>query len=294
MTAASMWWKTPVGIGTADPVDKQLEHMGCSIGKSGTHVPSHGVRGSRSHIAESVNDGPYSVGGGLRLEPRPDDLDDLLPWIMGATFSGSTITIGDTLTDRFVTVDKVAKVYTYAGCRVNTATFRSAAGQNLALELDVQGKTETEGNAGTFPAISASLSNLQPYIHHQGVLTLDSTAREFDNAVLTIDNALILDRFFNSQTRIELPSDDLTVSLEIDNPFTATDIALYNLAVAGIAGSLVYTNGARSVTFSFANLKAPAQIIAAAQRGETIHRIPFTGYRTSSTACLVITNDLTG
>lgn len=290
---ASMGWATALGIGTADPVTKQLEFLECGVGKQGAHVESVGVRGARSHIAESVNDGPYTVGGPIVLEPRPDDLDDLLPWIMGAAFAGDVITIGDTLTDRFVTVDKVAKVYTYAGCRINSAEFSASAGQNLRLALDVQGKTEAVGNAGTFPAISGTLSNLQPYILHQAVATLGGTVRAIDNPTIRIDNALVLDRFLNSQSRTELPSDDLMVSLSIDNPFTATDIDLYDLAVAGIAGSLVFTNGARSLTFAFANLKVPAQTIAAARRGEIMHRLPFAGYRTSATACLIITNDLT-
>jgi hypothetical protein len=290
---ASMGWATQLGIHTADPVTRQYEFLSAGIGKQGSHVQSVGARGSRSHISESVNDGPYAIGGPLIMEPRPDELTLLLPWIMGSTFSGTTIVIGDTLTDRYVTVDKIAKVYTYAGCRVNSARFRCSAGQNLRLELDVQGKTEATGNAGTFPAISASLSSLQPYIMHQAVITLNSSAREVDNLEIGIDNFLVLDRFLNSQSRTELPSEDLGISLTVDNPFTATDIALYDLAVAGITGSVAFTNGARSCTFTFANLKVPAQVIQAARQGEIIHRLPFTGYRTSSTACLTVVNDET-
>lgn len=290
---ASMGWASLLGIHTADPVTRQFEALSCGIGKQGALVESVGMRGSRSHIAESVNDGPYTVGGPIVIEPRPDDLTLLLPWIMGSTFSGTTIITGDTLTDRFVTVDKIVKVYTYAGCRVNTAKFSSSAGQNLRLELDVQGTTETEANAGTFPAISGTLSALQPYIHHQGVITLDSTVRPIDNLSLTINNNLILDRFLGSQTRTELPSGDLVVTLEMDNPFTADDLGLYDLAVAGITGSVVYTNGTVSCSFSFANLKAPAQVIAAARQGEIIHRIPFMCFRTAATALLTIVNDST-
>lgn len=289
--AASMGWATALGIHTADPVTKQFEFEECGIGKQGTHVESIGVRGYRSHIAETVNDGPYTVGGPIVMFPSPADLTLLLPWIMGNTFSGTTITVGDTLTDRYVCVDKVAKVYTYAGCRVNSARFSSSAGQNLRLDLDIQGKTETEGNAGTFPAISATLRAVQPYIHHQAVVTLNSSARAVDNIAITIDNALMLDRFLNSQTRTELPSEDLRVTFECDNPFTATDIALYNLAVAGITGSAVYTNGNMSLSFTFANLKAPAQVIRAMRQGELVHRIPFTAYMSGSTNILTIVCD---
>jgi hypothetical protein len=293
-----MPWATAVGIGTVNPVTKQLEFLECGISYEGSHVESVGVRGSRSHIAESVNDGPTRVGGPLVLEPRPDDLTSLLPWILGSTFSGDVIVLGDSLTDRFVAVDWGSNgVPVFSGCKINSAEFSASVGQNLRLALDVQGKSlvgGAVGAAGTFPAISGTLSNLQPYILHQATVTLNSVTREADNVSIRVDNNLDLGRYFNSRDRTELPSQDVMVTLALDVPFTSTDFALWNLAVAGIAGSVVFTNGGRSITFAFANLKAPAQPIAITSRGrELMHRLPFTAFRTSSTAILTVTNDTT-
>lgn len=292
---ANMGWARAVGIAASGAATKQFDFLNCGISKQGAHINEQGIRGSRSHVAEAVSDGPYIVGGPLSLIPRPDDLDDLLPWIMGSTFSTDTIIIGDTLTDRDIDIDwGDIGVPRAEGCRVNSASFSSSAGGNLRLDLDVQGKTWTPASAGTFPAISATLSNLQPYVHTQSVLTINSVARPINNVNLTINNNLILDRFQNSLTRTELPSADLNISLDLDMPFMDPHDDLWDMAVAGFAGSLVYTNGARSITFTFANLKAPAQAIEIARNSEMIHRLPLTAYRTSANPCLTVVNDQTG
>lgn len=296
--AAIMGWARAVGISGAagGAATKQLDFITCGISKEGVQINPQGIRGSRSHVAEAVSDGPYTVGGPLSLIPRPDDLDDLLPWIMGNTGDFSSATeVGDTLSDRDVDIDWGGiGVPRAVGCRINTASFSSQAGGNLQLDMDVQGKTWTMNAAASFPAISGTLSNLQPYVHHQGTFTLGGTAMPANSINITVNNNLILDRFNASQTRTELPSQDLTISVDVDLPFETDTDALYDLAVAGVTGSIVYTNGSRSLTLAFANLKAPAQAIQIARNSEMTTRIPFTAYRTSSTACLIITNDQTG
>ena len=208
---------------------------------------------------------------------------------------GRLFALAEALTDRYITIDKVAKVYTYDGCKANSATFESAAGGNLKLTLDVQGKTETAAAAGTFPAISATLSALQPYIHHQAVLTLDGGATKVNNVQVSISNELVLDRFNNTQTRSELPAGDRIVKLTCDNPFTADEVSLYDLAIAGITGTIQYTNGNRSLLFTFANLKVPSQSPEIAGRTTELPlRLEFTAYQSGATKELVVTNDSTG
>jgi hypothetical protein len=294
--AANLGWARQVGFATSGAATKQFDFLTCGIAKRGTHINPQGIRGSRSHISEVVSDGPYTVGGPWTMVPRPDDLDDLLPWIMGSTFTGDVITIGDTLTDRDIDIDwGNVGVPRAVDCRVNTANFQSSAGGNLTLDLAVEGLTwGSMGAVGSFPAISATLSNLQPYVHHQGTFTIGGTSRPCNSCGISIDNALILDRFNGSSSRTELPSSDLIVSLNVNLPFTSDDDDLWDLAVAGVSASIVYTNGARSITFAFANVKVPAQAIDIARNQEMSFDLPFTAYRTSATACLIVTNDLTG
>lgn len=280
------YWEQIVGIGTANPVTKQLQNVNCSIGRRGTHITKDGARGSREMRDTTAGDGPYTVGGGLSVQPADDEWDTLLPLINGGTRSGTgaggdpyLYPLADSLPEFYVTKELIAKVPTWAGCKVNRAVMRSSAGSPvLTCEMDVQGKTETLGAAASFPAISATLTTDQPFLHQQLVCTLNSVAVLVDDVVLTVDNMLNLDRFLNSQTRTNLPEQGRLITVEMSNPYNVTDVALYNIAVAGISGSLVYTNGSRVLTFSFTNLKAPPDIIESAVRGEAINRLRFVAY----------------
>ncbi len=297
MTAASMGHATRLGIHTADPVTQEFTFVSCGIGKTGTLAVSEGIRGSRSKIQETARKGTYTVGGPLVLEPAPDDLDLLLPWL-GMTENLDVFTLDEAITDRFVTVDKVAKVATYAECRVNRCVWRANAAGVLTMELDVQGTIETLGNAGTFPDIAATLSDLQPYMHHELVLTLGGTAYPcLPDHAITLDNHLLLDRHYNSQARQnDLPPSDRTVMLECTVPYTADETGLYDPSAA-IAASSVYTNGNYSVTFSFVQLEAAAEPIPITSKtGEVVLKLTYQALEDHSagTKELVITNDATG
>lgn len=280
------YWEQIVGIGTANPTTKQLQNVNCSIGRRGGHITKDGARGTREMRDTTAGDGPYIVGGELVCQAADDEWDTFLPFINGGTRSGTgaggdpyLYPLADSVPEFYVQKELIAKVPLWSGCKVNKAVIRSSAGSPvLTAVMDVQGKTETLGNAGTFPAISATLTTDQPFLHQQLVCTLNSVVVLVDDVVLTVDNMLALDRFLNSQTRTDLPEQGRLITLEMANPYNATDAALYNIAVAGISGSLVYTNGSRVLTFSFTNLKAPPDIIEAAGRGEAINRLRFVAY----------------
>jgi hypothetical protein len=295
-TAESMGWATQVGTGTANPVTQQFEFISCDVRNRTTLVESPGIRGTRSHRSDSVNEGTITNGGTLVLEPRPDELDWWLPRILGATESTDVFAVAEKLPDFYMTVDKVARVYTYDGCKVAVARFAaSGPGQNLRLSLEIEGKTETAAAAASFPSISETLSVLQPYIMHQGVLTLGGTARPFRNIEVSIDNGLTRDNFRNSQTRQQFNETDRIVRLVCDNPFTADEVDLAEMALAGMTGTLVFTNGARSITFSFANLKLPQEGVPIPGRTQPLPlRLNLQAFATASTKEIIVTNDSTG
>lgn len=296
MAHGPMYWSQIVGIGDAGgAATKQLQNVNCGIGKTGTIITKDGARGTRSRHAGNSTTGPYSVGGPLSVQPTPDELRKILPYILGTAETGSgtsgspwTYALAETIPDAKISQDlrlngtgSDAMVFHWDGCKINTARFASSAGsQVLTLDLDVQGKTETVNS--TWPSIGTTLTVDKPWIHAQLVLTLASVAYAIDNFSLSIDNALILDRFLNSLTRTEIPESDRNITLEIDNPFAIGNIALYEIAVAGITGSAVFTNGSSILTFTFANLKAPPQTIEKAQRGEAMNKLQFTAYETGT------------
>ena len=87
-----------------------------------------------------------------------------------------------------------------------------------------------------------------PYVFGQGVLTLDSTAVPFDSFALSIDNRISV-RMRNSLT----PTCFLPTGRRV--ALNSTHTIAYDAWDAGIAGSLVFTAGAYSLTATFPQLR---------------------------------------
>jgi hypothetical protein len=267
--------------GTDTPINYQLALETCDVSHRPQLVAPDEMRGQIAHAREPVTAGLIPCGGSFSLRPRPDDLVKLLPLIFGGTFAAGTLDPGALNYFPFG-FDRKVKVHTYTGCKVGVATFASSAGQTLALTCQIEGKTYSIGNAGTFPSLSLSL--LQPYMHHQAVLNLNSvTAIQVNNIQIQVNNGLIADRFMNSQTRVEVPQGDRIITFSCDNPFTTADYALFIAdGVAGITGSVVYTNATYSLTFSFPCLQYAPEAPAAPARGQEMPlRLQFTARQKS-------------
>ncbi len=284
--APSMGHQAVVGAGASNPVDEGYEFNTCTVGKSTTHVETEGLRGRREHISENVSEGLYDIGGEFSCHPNTAFLRKWLPRILGTAESGSgpyAYTLAETLPEFYFHVKKIGANYLYAGCKVNKATFRSSKGRPLNLSVELLGKTEA---SAAFPSLT--LSTGQPFMHHHGVFTIASAARPFDDVVLSIDNSLVADRYFNSQTRTDLPEQDCLITLACVVPFTSTEVsALYDKGVTALTGgTLVYTNGTEILTFTLGAVQLPLQKPNFNGRGEIMLPINGTVRRVSSTASL--------
>ena len=71
--------------------------------------------------------------------------------------------VGDTLSEVIIAQDLVTKVMTWTGCRVGRCTISGSQGQPIRWTLDIEGETESIGNAGTYPAITLSNDNFKPH-----------------------------------------------------------------------------------------------------------------------------------
>lgn len=287
---SSMGHQTRIGISKASPTTQEIEFISCDMGAKNQHVQSDGIRGQRGRQSESVLDGIIDVSGSLVLEPRYEDLIVMLELILG-TAAAPNYTLAEVVP--FFTLDfkKIADTYRYANCKVNTATFRSARNQPLQLTLDIVGKTET--GSISFPNIAATLSALQPYIHHQLVMTIGGTAYELDNLEVSISNALLTDRYNNSQTRTDIPEGDRVITVSATFPFTTDQAALYGMAVAGLAGAntAVWTNGAHVLTMTFGKLQAPTISPGVGAKNQEITRtIQFNARKIGATAELAVSS----
>src|SRR5262249_38543858 len=105
-----------MGIDSSNPVTKRLNFEQEARGVAEENGETSARRGTRDHPAELQRVGIRHVGGRLELIPTAVEAALLLPWILCGTTSGSptvTYNLGDTLATRFVTVDRVDKVFTY-------------------------------------------------------------------------------------------------------------------------------------------------------------------------------------
>lgn len=287
---------TVTGLSDFDSGSTSLEFESESLQKISNIISPNGIRGTRSQEASGCVIAQSDVRGQIVLYPRPDELDVLLPLILGADESTDTFALAEALKEFGALVERGAKRFVYTGLRVDRATFQCSQGQLLKLTLDVEGETEVVSGT-SFPGTVPAITTLQPYTFKQAALVLnhDASAVEMFEFTITIDNMLDKERRLNSETRTQLNPTDRVVTLAVRVPYTSDEVDLHDYAIGGASGSITLTNGARSLAFSFANLKAPANSpVVAGRTTETTLSLNFQAYQSSGTKELIVTNDSSG
>lgn len=274
---------------TVASFSEAYEFISENVQKRGTIIETGGIRGTRSHPKERTVPGEYTVGGQIVFDATPSMLDLLLPRILGAAESSDTFALDDALPAFDVLIDRVAKRFTYGDCKVNRATFSGAPGQPLRLALDIIGKTETVAST-SFPTITAPTDT--PYAFHQLVGTLVSSARIIKNIEIVIDNALEA-RTSNSQSVTSIMPTDRTITVRLTTPYTSSETDLYGQTLLGSAGTLVWTNGNTSTTFTFATLQVADQSPVISGKAEIDLVTEGVARMSSTTRELVVTHDST-
>lgn len=254
-------------------------------------VETSGTRGTVDHNKERTREGLKRVSGSIKVPCSRIVLDTLLPYITGGNEATNVFPLAQTLQEFVLMVDRGAKVYTYSGCRISRASFNGTQGQILMLDLDIEAETETTGNAGTFPVLT--MPTERPYIMVDGVLTLQSSTRVFNNFNLTINNTLDTELYENALTRYTIPLTDRTITLATDLPWSTDNVDLEKQALDGAAGTAVFTNGGAAgdvLTFAMAAIQYKNRTVTS--QGSPTMRFPLEGDVRSSgtTAPLIITN----
>lgn len=259
----AMGHATQLGLGPQHATSlatRQFEFQSCTLNRQQNLIRASGIRGQRAPIGDFTQHGTSSVSGSILLMPRPDDLDFLLPYILGGAEAADVFDLAQALPELVATVDKDLLVETYRGLKIAQAIFRSKQGQPLTLELQLEGKTkDNSAAAGTFPAIGGTLSEKLPYVHHHASWTFDSADIEINDLVLTIDNGLELNHFNNSPTRTRIPEGEQTITLAFTTPHGSdfTD-HLHEIAANGVsAAQLTFDNGTDRLTIDFGRLQKP-------------------------------------
>lgn len=288
--SASQGSAAKMGIGTTATVDQAYDFKSESLACNEDFYDPDGIIGSREHLSERVRRNVRSIAGSITLEPNSIELANLLPWILGAAASGTTFALAETLPSRYVSFDRVAKVFVYDGCVVNRATFSASEGGPLSLTLDVIGVDETVNNAGTFPSLTISTA-AGPYMMSDLVLSVGGTGYNFREFSLTIDNMLEV-RYTNSLTANSITPRNRQTSVTLRTPY-GDSTALYGLALAGVAVVATFTNSTLSTVFTMPAVQFPKQSPTVSGKNEIY--LPMTGIarKSGSTASLTVTNDST-
>jgi hypothetical protein len=221
------------------------------------HVEPEGIFGSRGKPSENVREGTRVATGQIVMEPGPLWLQTILKLAMGA-FSAPNATLEETVPTFTFVADRVTKVFTYANAKVNKLELRASRGQPLRATLDIVAPDESVGAAGSgsFGAISTQ----QPLMLHDCAATLLGVgSRVVDDVIITIENNLLTEDYFNSQTLVHIPEGMRKITLACRTPWDATHSDLYNPTVAGIAAVLAFTNGTIGSTFTFGKWQIPPE-----------------------------------
>jgi hypothetical protein len=253
-------------------------------------VETSGIRGTRSMPIERTRDGTVRINGTIAFHATPAMLDLLLPRIMGSAEVADLFAVSETLPEFDVLIERVAKRFVYAGCKVSRATFRATAGGALELDLEVTGKSETV-SATAFPAITAPTD--PPYIWSDAVCTVEGSARVVTRWELSIDNQLNA-RFSNSNTATDIHTQGRVVTVSMTVPYTSDEVDLYGINSSGASGAtFVLTNGGRSITFTVGALAVADSSPVVGGPGEILLEMSGIAKSSGSTKELSITSDST-
>lgn len=253
-------------------------------------VETSGIRGTRSMPIERTRDGTVRINGTIAFHATASMLDLLLPRIMGSAEVADVFAVSETLPEFDVLIDRVAKRFVYAGCKVGRATFRATAGGALELDLEITGKSETV-SATAFPSITAPTD--PPYIWSDAVCTVEGSARVVTRWELSIDNQLNA-RFSNSNNATDIHTQGRVVTVSMTVPYTSDEVDLYGINASGASGAtFVLTNGGRSLTFTIGALAVADSSPVVGGPGEILLEMSGIAKSTGSTKELSITSDST-
>jgi len=237
-----------------------------------------GIRGTRSvpGYRESVVN--RSCGGSVSCQPTPTELYNLLPYILGGTPTGGTITAGTTTfplgealpaQDVFKVVGPVGAAnsyrFQYRNCTVGKATFSGQQSGALSLAVALVGtdRDDPPTTPATWPTGLSVDETGSPWMFYQAALSFtppagSATAYSFREFSLVIDNAVDPNRFLNSVTRTEHPTSNRDVSLTLTRPWGNSPALLSELRAGQLSGSLTFTNGVYVLTLTMPYLIPPA------------------------------------
>jgi len=272
--------------------DAEYEFTDLSLRLNEELIEAMGLRGTRSKASERVRQNTRAPGFTITLQPNSVELDTWLPRILGGSESTDSFPLAETLPTFVATFDLVTTRLSLTGCKVNSAVFRSGAGQLLDVTLDVEA-LDFSTSATAWSTFSLAVSTVGPYIFSDSAsgLSIGGSTYQFFSWSLECRNELDLTRFLNSQVRVSLPEQDRKIIWTWDGPHGDNWSGLNAPSSAGVASVAAFTLGGRSLTFTSNKVAYPRPFPVTPMRAEM--RLPLSGEarKDGSTEALTTVND---
>lgn len=274
--------------------DVRYDFHSNTLSRKDEYIDTNGLRGTRARSVERNLDNIYRVNGQVRMFPTPTELRTLLPLCNGTAETGAgpyTYPLAETITGYTHVVDKVGKVFTYAGVLVSKYRIHGAQGNEaIGLDLDLLGTTESEGAAGSFASTAIDIAT-KPWYYAQSALTIAGSSFTPQNWSISVDHHIDADRFFNSQTlSTGTNAMDRTIDFECVLPY-GDSVAAYltHSAATGVAVIVTLTNGVYILTLSMVKVALKHMGVEINDRRELMLRVGGAAMKSSSTLELVTT-----
>lgn len=250
------------------------EFTQCGIAESRELLlDEEGVRGTRSMVLERATQGLIHVGGPIKMQPTPLELQTLWPLIVN---SSSANTLSDAMQDITVVKDLITASESYSG-RIAKARLEGSPGKRIELTLDFVGYSCTMGSGGVVSG-TGDITN-SPYMM-AGLgsgITIGGTTYNVDRFMFEIDNK-IDPTFMQGQTATDLQPTGREVTLGLDFKYTSVEAGLLTTAQAGpVLGSpavatFALTNGSNHMSISCGAVIAASHTVGATSKKL---RLPF-------------------
>ncbi len=274
-----------------------------SLKKVGRVLHPDVIIGSREEVSERARKGPYFYGGWVYLTLTPGHAATIFPWVLGADASGTTFALSETLQTMGVLVDKVTQTHEFYNGVINRAiisgTQHGPGGPPNWVTVALQMYFKSYATGTSYPALTLGVTNeFAPLVFEDADnggtsrLTLGGSTREMKHFTIDINN-YVVPRYVNALEPTALCPTRRTVNVTTVHPYDSGTSNLYDQALAGAAGSLVFANSTVSVTFTFATLQVDTETPEVQGKKEIDLHLNMAARKLSSTGSLVCTVDST-
>lgn len=288
----SKFWIGPQGtMPITNTAGVQLNILAENIAATRGIIDANALQGTRSHLNNECREGLVIVGGSFSAHPLTYDLARILTYWLGGTPSGTSYPLAETLPAMNVQkrVGNSGRVLSFDSVYGNVMTISGSRGQPLLFDGSVVGTTG-ESEASAAPSGVDRDRTTNQLVFHDLAITLGGSTYTVFEFSLTLNNALDVE-MVNSRTATAVFPTDRIVT--ISHPIPEAGVTLATFSDVEVAVAATFSYNSQSLLLSLPAVRYTTQSPIIQGRGETRYALNGIGYRTSTTAELVVTLDST-